>query len=65
VGFEIPVSWSNPLSGGDRREKGSRAIDDTSREEDRRVLKINFLGEQRYRPSESYFFSVILFKKSL
>src|SRR5712692_8361637 len=65
VGFENPVSWSSPFSGGERRAKASEAMDFTSQWYERRVSKINFLDDQKCRLPDSYFFSVIFFKKSL
>ena len=65
VGVEIPVSWSSPFSGGERRAKASGAMDATEWLIGLESSKINFLGDQKYGVSNRYFFSVIFFRRSL
>jgi hypothetical protein len=65
VGVEIPVSWSSPFSGGERRAKASCVVDATKELIGLEKPKINFLGGQKYPTSVPHFFSVIFFRNSL
>src|SRR3989442_1724860 len=48
VGFEIPVSWSSPFSGGERRAKASGAMDATGQLIGLESSEIKFLGDQKH-----------------